>query len=922
MPLLRTKVHIPASRQDLAHRPHLLKRLDEGLRPDNKLILVSAPAGYGKTTLLTAWIRSLDLPTAWLSLGRADNDPVRFWRYVSATLQRLEIEIPEALAESSLLGMQSAGPFPTRAVLTGLINALAKLSRLILVLDDYHLIDNSEIDQALEFLLEHQPPQLLLVLATRKDPHLPLSRLRARGQLTEIRVMDLRFTPTEASAFFEQTAGLSLAPDQASALASRTEGWIAGLQLASLALRQQPSENIASFVQAFAGSHRFVLDYLLEEVLQRQDERIQAFLLQTSILERLRGDLCDAVLAGPAADGEDSQQVLEQLEAANLFILPMDDERRWFRYHRLFADLLHARLDRDGPRLNCARANKLHRRASAWYSANGYPAEAIRHALAASEPDSAAQLIEEQALLLLTRGELTTLLNWLAALPEASIRARPWLSIYHAWALVLSGQTGAAERRLEDAEAASEVGSADYRQPAPSRREVPTTELQPEGHIAAISSYIAAQRGDMERTVELAQRALDLLAEEDLVVRSVVAFTLGITHLACGETKAAARAFAQASDMGQASGNVHLAVPAAGHLAELEVQQGHLHRAFETYRGMLDLAEGSPVSAQAHSGLSQLWLEWNHLALADEHLTRSIELGHTWGNMDALCGDYALMAWLRHVEGREQAADDALREAKRLASESKVHPSVLALLAATKARLTAARGDLAAARHWLHDIGLDAADDPLRQTETITVVRVLLALGEAGQAARQLAPLLAAAEGKGLQGLTIELLALRALTHKMQGDHQRAAFADLEQALVLAEPEGYLRTFVDQGEPMAELISALSHRASGPSHEYVAKLLAAFEPPPDDAQREREPEAVAQGLVEALSERELEVLRLVAAGLTNQEIADELVIAVSTVKSHTNHIYGKLGVKNRTQAVAQAKSLRLLRCSPPRTARS
>jgi LuxR family maltose regulon positive regulatory protein len=911
MPLLRTKVHIPASRQDLVQRPHLLRRLDEGLRPANRLLLVSAPAGYGKTTLLTAWIRSLDLPTAWLSLGPADNDPVRFWRYVSATLQTLEIEIPEALAESSLLGVQSAGPFPTRTVLTGLINALAKLSRLILVLDDYHLIDNNEIDQALGFLLEHQPPQLLLVLATRKDPHLPLSRLRARGQLTEIRVTDLRFTPSEASAFFEQTAGLSLAPDQASALATRTEGWIAGLQLASLALRQQPSQNIASFVQAFAGSHRFVLDYLLEEVLQQQDERIQAFLLQTSILERLNGDLCDAVLAGPAADGEDSQQVLEQLEAANLFILPMDDERLWFRYHRLFADLLRARLDRDGPRLDCAPAKELHRRASAWYSANGYPGEAIGHALAAGDLDSAAQLIEGQALLLLTRGELTTLLRWLAALPEASIQARPWLSIYYAWALVLSGQTGEAERRLEDVEAASELGFADYRQPAPSRPEVPTAELQPEGHIAAIRSYIAAQRGDMGRTVELAQRALDTLAEEDLVVRSVVAFTLGITHLACSKPEAAARAFAQASDMGQASGNVHLAVPAAGHLAELEVQQGHLHRAFETYRGMLDLAEGSPVSAQAHSGLSQLWLEWNNLALAGEHLTRSIELGRTWGNLDALCGDYALLSWLRHVEGCEQAADDALREAKRLASENKLHPRVVALLAATKARLAVARNDLAPARRWLHDIGLDAADDPLRQREAITVVRVLLALGEADQAAQQLARLLAVAKCDGFQGFTIELLALQALVHKTQGD-QDAALEDLEQALTLAEPEGYVRTFVDEGEPMAELISALSHRASGPSHEYVAKLLAAFEPPPDDAQREREPEAVAEGLVEALSERELEVLRLVAAGLTNQEIADELVIAVSTVKSHTNHIYGKLGVKNRTQAIAQARSLRLL----------
>jgi LuxR family maltose regulon positive regulatory protein len=912
-PLLRTKLYVPPARPGLLHRPRLLERLDEGLHLGRKLTLLSAPPGFGKTTLLSFWIYDLRFTTgdstiqsrvAWVSLDEGDNDLARFLAYLVAALQTLDPNI----GQGWLGALQSPQPPPVEALLTDLLNDLAALpagggtGRYLLVLDDYHVLRAPPIHRAVTFLLEHLPPQMHLVIASRSDPPLPLALLRGRGQLTELRSTDLRFTADEATAFLNEIMGLALAAEDIAALEARTEGWITGLQLAGLSLRGAEADHIPQFVQEFAGSHRFVLDYLAEEVLAQQPPDVQAFLLQTSILERLSGPLCDEVVGNQEIRKSkgagsltprfpDSQAFLEHLEAANLFLVPLDEQRRWYRYHRLFADLLRARLSSAGEALGCAPAPELHRRASRWFEAHNLADEAIRHALAAGDTARAADLVEGQGLSLLMRGELATLLGWLAALPDGPVCARPWLGIYHAWALALSGQPDAAESRLQAAEAASPATPPDDRL----------------GHIAAIRSYIAAQRGDIARAVELARLALDRLDADNLVVRCVVAFTLGGISLLQGDLPGARRAFAEAVDKGQAAGNLHLAVPALAQLARLQTEQGRLHQALATYQRALDLAGRLPVAAQATSGQGALDYEWNDLAAAERLLARSVELDEQWGNVDALCGDYAALARVYQAQGDPQRGRDLLDKAEQLVRDRGLHPEAAALLAAARIRLDLSAGRLGSAQLWLRERGLGADDEftYVREGEYLALAHILLALGQVDDAARLLARLLAATERDGRLGRAVEVLALQALVHQAQGD-AALALAALERALALAEPEGYVRTFVDLGEPLAKLLSAVSHQRSAVSGEYVARLLTAF---PDS--RFPSTRSLALPLVEPLSEREMEVLRLVAEGLTNQEIADELVIALSTVKSHTNSIYGKLGVKNRTQAVAAAHELGL-----------
>jgi LuxR family maltose regulon positive regulatory protein len=927
-PLLMTKLYIPPSRPGLVRRPRLIQRLDESLRLGRKLTLLSAPAGFGKTTLLIEWIqgRSDRLPplrTAWVSLDERDNDPARFLAYLCASLETLHLPIREGL----LGALRSPQPPPVESVLASLVSELSSPAAgqatgppLVLVLDDYHIIRARAVHDAVAFLLDHlpAPPHAPhLIIASRSDPPLSLARLRGQGLLTELRVADLRFTEDEAAALLRDAASLPVSAEEIAALEARTEGWITGLQLATIALQAAafaPGSDISRFIQEFTGSHRFVLDYLVEEVFSQQPAHIKRFLLQTSILDRLAGSLCDAVCfgpAGPADSQQHGQETLEALERANLFIVPLDGERRWYRYHRLFADLLRSQLERLGPELGCAPAGELHRRASLWYKAQGLLAEAVGHALAAEDFERAADLVEGRGLEMLKRGEMTALLGWLEALPARGIRSRPQLCIYQAWALALSGQLEGVEPSLQAAEVGAEAGPLGDRS----------------GQIAAIRSYVAAQRGEIPQAVDLAHRALALLDEGNLVVRSVVAFTLGGAHLAGGDLAAAARVLAQASEMGQAGGNIHLAVPASTLLADLEAQQGRLHAAFDDYQRALEMAGHSPVAAQAHSGLGMILYEWNDLEAADHHLSRSIELGRLWGNADALSSDYIALARLRRAQGDLPGAVDAMHEAERLAKGRGLHVSATARVAAGQVRLAVIQGDLPAVERWVRDCGLDVEGEinPLREGEYIVLVRALLALGQADAAGRLLARLLEAVETDGLFGHGIEILVLQALAHGAQSDQDRA-LAALTRAVALAEPEGCVRTFLDEGPPLRSLLSDLRSRLPGQSGAagdpdpgrllaYSGELLAAFAavepgaPPTPGADQARKPGA---GPVEPLSERELEVLRLVAAGLTNQAIADRLFIAVSTVKSHTNSIYGKLGVRNRTQAVAQARALGLL----------
>jgi LuxR family maltose regulon positive regulatory protein len=930
MPLLTTKLHIPPCRPGFVSRPRLVDRLEEGLRMGRRLALLSAPAGFGKTTLLSEWIhraRQETLPVAWLSLDEDDNDPARFLTYLVAALQGVQPDLGEGI----LSALRSPQPPSLEVLLVALANEIASLpgtTAYLLVLDDYHVTKARPVHQALAWLLEHLPRPPLgphLVVASRSDPPLPLARLRGQGMLTELRVDDLRFTPEEAAAFLQGVAGLPLTNAQVTALESRTEGWITGLQLAALALQPAASDpaggedRIARAIQEFAGSHRFVLDYLVEEVLQQQPESLQRFLLETSVLERMTGPLCDAVTGG-----EGGQAVLEELERANLFVVPLDGERRWVRYHRLFADLLRARLPLWGPALGCAPAVELHSRASAWYEEAGYVADAVAHALDARDLSRAAGLVEAQGLPMLRRGELATLLGWLQALPEETIAARPWLQIYHAWALALSGSGEAAGLRLEALDRLDDT--------------VLTGEMR--GHAAAIRAYAAAMANDIASAIQHAQQALVLLPEDELTVRAVVSFTLGGISLMAGQVAGAHQAFAEAIAAGRRAGNLHVAVPALTRMASLQVEEGRLQVAAAAYREALDLASGGgarplPVAASAYSGLARLLYEWNDLDAAEEYLVKSVELGRQWGNVDALAEDYFDLARLHLARGMAGRAEDAAGQVDRLLRGTPVHPLVASRLAAHRAWLALARGDVAAANRWLTGTGL-VARDPIHYTrlfEQVTLARLLLARQELEGAQELLAHLLEAAEREGWLGRAIEILILQAradlaVAHQSGADPARARVA-LQRAITLAAPQGYVRVFVDEGAPLQSLLLDLRARLAiepldvGDAElrqllAYLDRLLSAFasspvgvEQAPAGAPAPLVPGQPA-GLVEPLSERELEVLRLVAAGHTNQEIAGDLVIAVSTVKSHTHSIYGKLGVKNRTQAIALARALGLL----------
>ena len=907
-PILTTKLYVPPPRPHAVLRPRLTGRLNEGLH--RKLTLISAPAGFGKTTLLGEWVAGCERPAAWLSLDEADSDPTRFLAYLVAALQTIAPNIAEGV-----LGMlQSPRPPPTEAVLTTLLNETATIEDdLALVLDDYHVIDARAVDDALAFVLEHLPPWMHLIISTREDPHLPLARLRARGQLGELRAADLRFTPSEAAEFLEGVMGLDLSAEDIAALEDRTEGWIAGLQLAALSMRGR--EDVAGFIRAFAGDNRYVVDYLVEEVLQRQPERVRSFLLQTSILERLSGPLCDAV-----TDQERSNALLEALERGNLFVVPLDDRRHWFRYHHLFADVLRARLMEEQP----DRAPTLHRRASEWYERNGSPTDAIRHALAAEDFERAAGLVELAALEMLGSNQ-ETLYRWLMALPDEVVRARPVLSVYYAFALLGRGGFEAFDAHLRDAERWLDT-SADTSE----RREAPSVEMvvvdevafrSLPGTIAVARAYHAGALGDVFCAADHARRALDLLPDDDHLWRGAAASLLGIAYWTSGDLEAAYRSFADGVSHQQMTGQVRFQIAGTYILADIRIAQGRLREAVRTYEQSLQVAteQGEPVwgTANLYVGLSELHRERGDLEAAKQHLLRSKELGeHVVGLPETRYRWYVAMARIKEAQGDLDGALDLLDEAERQYVESP-DPDVRPI-AALKTRVWVAQGRLTEALGWTRERGLSAHDDLsyLREFEHITLARVLLARYKCDREERYiheamglLERLLKAAEAGGRMGSVIEILVLQALAHEAQGDSP-SALVPLERALSLAEPEGYVRIFVDEGLPMARLLyEALSQ---GVESDYIRRLLAAF-PVAESEQTASSPMRGSKSeLVEPLSERELEVLQLIAEGLTNQEVATRLYLSLHTVKVHARNIFTKLAVKNRAQAVARGRALGIL----------
>jgi LuxR family maltose regulon positive regulatory protein len=910
-PILATKLYVPPPRPEAVPRPRLVERLNEGLQ--RKLTLISAPAGSGKTTLIGEWVATLPRPAAWLSLDEGDNDPTRFLSYLIAALRT----IAPNMGEGVLGALGSPQPPPAESILTTLLNELAAVDEdLVLVLDDYHVLDSGAVDDALTFLLEHLPPRVKLVIATREDPPLPIARLRARGQMGELRAAELRFTPTEAAGFLEGAMGLKLSAEEIAALEERTEGWIAGLQLAALSMRGR--EDVGGFIRAFAGDNRYVVDYLAEEVLERQPERIRSFLLETSVLDRLTGPLCDAVTGQ-----EDGGEMLEALERGNFFVVPLDDRRRWYRYHHLFAEVLFAHLMAEQPDL----VPVLHRRASEWYEHNGSVADAVRHALAAEDFGRAADLVELAVPEMRRSRREATLLGWFEALPDELLRFRPVLSVHYAGTLLQSGQLEGVEERLRDAERWLDTkADARGRSEASSAGMVVVDEEEFRrlpGSVATYRAGIALVLGDVADTVKYAQRALELALEDDRLLRASAAALLGLARWTSGDLEAGYRSYADGMQRLEKIGHISDALGCAIALADIRIAQGRLREAMGTYeRGLRSATEQGEAAvrgaADMHVGMSRLYRERNDLDAATQHLLRSEELGEFAGLPQNRYRWRVAMARIREAQGDLDGALDLLDEAERL-YVGDFFPNVRPV-AARKARVLIAQDRLGEALRWARERGLSALDDLgyLREFEHVTLARVLVAQFETQrveqsihEATGLLERLLQAAEAGERAGSAIEILILRALAHHVQGDIPDG-LVPLERALVLAEPEGYVRVFVDEGRPMAQLLAEGAARGIVPY--YTARLLAAFEAEgridSDDSPRPIPP--ASQTLAEPLSDRELEVLRLIAQGLSNREISEKLFLAVITVKGHNRNIFRKLEVRRRTEAVARAREFGLL----------
>ena len=899
--LLTTKLYVPRAHPNLVPRPRLGKLLAEGM--SRKLTLISAPAGFGKTTLLSEWrmIHSASgWPIGWVSLDEGDNDLTRFLSYFIASLQTIDSDA----GEDALLFLRSPQLPPVETIMTVLINGVAQISEdFALVLDDYHLITNETIHRAIAFLLENLPPQVHLVIASRADPPLPLSRMRAHGQMTEIRAADLRFTPEEVAAFLKGTMGLDLPEESIATLEERTEGWVAGLQLAALSARGR--EDASRLAEAFTGSNRYVFGYLVEEVLDHQPEEVQRFLLETSILERLSASLCDAVTGR-----SDGLEMLERVEETNLFTVSLDDEKRWYRYHHLFADVLRHRLRRAWPE----RVSELHRRAAEWYEREGLVTEAIEHALAAGDDDRAARLVEQNAEAMMTRGEAATVLRWLEKLPGELVRSRPRLCIIYAGEMIVTGHLQAVEPYLQAAERA--LGEDDSSADVPGAALADTAFADVPGTISVLRGTLAQVQGDVPRTIELSRQALARLPEDSVLLRKNATWNLGNAYLLSGDLSSASQTFIELGTSGQVAGDLYIASFARYALGRVRKTQGRLREAAEIHQRTLQLAtdEGNrllPVACSAFLGLSEVLYEWNDLDGTMHHVTEGIELGKRVNDAGGLAAGYAILARVRQAQGDVRGALDAIHKAEQSVAEPFLNP-LHTPMATHRARLWLAQGNVELAFRWAREVGL-SADDELsypREAEHITLARVLIAQDEPVKALGLLERLLAAAERGGRTGSVIEILALQALAFQRQGASDAATPA-LVRVLSLAEPEGYVRTFVDEGPPMAAL---LRRAASAGSLEYVRRLLAAFQHPSEDhAPRTAvgSPQAV-QLLPEPLSERELEVLRLVAEGKSNRELARQLFVTVDTVKKHLTHIFGKLGVRSRTQAVARARELGLI----------
>ncbi len=877
LPTLATKLYLPPRRRDVVLRPRLIERLNAGL--DRKLTLISAPAGFGKTTLVSEWVAGCGRPVAWLSLDTGDSDPSRFLTYLIAAVQTIAPTVGAGIVGV----MQSPQPPSAESILTTLINEIATLPEpFVLVLDDYHSLDARPVDQALTFLLDHQPPQLHLAITTREDPRLPLARLRVRSQLTELRIADVRFTRSETASFLNQVMGLNLAAEAIATLESRTEGWVAGLQLAAISL--QGHQDSASFITSFSGSHHFVLDYLAQEVLEQQSASVQRFLLCTSILDRLCGPLCDAVLLDATGSG---RAILKYLEQANMFIVPLDNERRWYRYHHLFADLLRQGLSQRiaAPEASEISTAELHLRASTWYEDNGLELEAFHHAAAANAIERAERLLQGKGMPLHFRGAAAAILGWLASLPAAVLDARPSLWVKYGEILLVTGQTTGVEQKLQAGEAALTRPISGAAPDANTRNLL--------GHIATARATLALTRYQIEAMMTQSQRALQYLDPADLTFRATAHWTLGYAYQIQGNRIAARQSITESIALSQASGSIFTSILATIALGQIQEADNQLYLAAQTYRHVLQLTGDQPLQIiyEAHLGLARISYEWNDLDAAEHHGQHSLQLARQYESViDRFVVCELFLARLKLAQGDVDGADALVAQAGQDARQQN-YVDRIPEVAAAQVLVLLQQGRLAAAAQLAHQHALP-----------ITQARVLLAQGDPAGALAALEPVRQAAETKGWHDEQLKALVLQAVAHHVLGE-KAVAGSLLGAALALAEPHGCIRLFVDEGLPMKQLLQDVA--AGGMAPEYTRHLLAAFAQ--GGARRAPQPNAA-----EALSERELEVLNHIAAGRTDREIAARLYLSLHTVKVHARNIYGKLSVKNRTQAVARARELGLL----------
>lgn len=898
--LLHTKLFIPSPRPDLVYRSRLIKRLDQGLQPGCKLNLLSAPAGYGKTTLVSNWLSTLNYPIAWLSLDAEDNDLRRFWTYVIAALQSIQPE----LGQTELTLLQTTQLAPIENLLTNLINQITELpDRFILVLDDYHLIDNTELHHSLNFLLDHFPSELHLVIITREDPALPLPQMRVKGQIQELRAKDLCFTGEESAQFFKHRMNIDLRAEEIAVLEQRTEGWIAGLQMAALSM--QEVDDRTDFIEDFAGDDRYVVDYLIEEVIKRQPGHIQEFLMRTAILTRLTAPLCDALVGGHT-----SIDVLSYLEETNLFLIPLDNKRQWYRYHQLFGDLLLYRL-RD--KIGVEGINKLHQSAGGWYAENGLINEAIHHFLAAEAYPQAADMMESMVIKVIVQGQLNQVLTWLSQLPEDFIRKRPLLCVSHAWVLSVTGQGAiAVESRLKDAERILPVTS-----------QAQTREIQ--ALILNVRAYLARNQGNITLAIQHLRQSIDLLEADNLIMRCSVNLNLGFSYSILGQLKLAEQALSAAVSDGRAANAVYLTLLAMATRGIVFVAQGKLRKANHIYREAISygLAQNKghpfPPAGYAYAGLGLVLCEQNDLDAAEQLLTQAIEFGELIGDWSMKRRGLLPLAWLKQIQGDHVAAQDLWQRAldvvhqagsSRIESQVMVHQVRLWLIQA--AMFPSDRSTLNAAVDWADNYQQSQPDQRSFQEvfAQTTLAWVELAMSQIDQALSRLEVLLETARENGWDDAQIKVLVLKALACSARGDLE-TALETLNTTFAEAAPEGYIRSFVDHGLAMQELLHQAAAREFAP--DYVSLLLASF----PEAKELQEVTIMGKSdsqhaLVEPLTDRELRILQLMATGLSHSEIADALFLSVNTIKWHTTHIYSKLGVHRRAKAVSRAQELGIL----------